>query len=456
MSFSWGIPEFNKLEESEEVKSETKSYSLPGFKEIPKKIIISEESKKIFLEGRESLDEKTKGQGFVLVAWKEESPEGNILRIELVPAFNKNDGKEKSNKNGQAYTMYDPEKKDYTSEELANAAVESPEDLGKNTGIVHKHAIEILIQSGRMPPDIKTENMFGGGLFKGNQTQMIAQFRAVSANINFNSIQYDPELVFISHFSTPSETKVDFSEYFLRRILPQDIQKVLIDALLEQLPSTSNRREIKDNYGFNNIENWWQTVKKDPEKKQRLFLRVLIQSLFYNEEKPNNALIEKGLRFMKLNNSEINDELKKTASLLNATYDNKKTGVSETLLHQAARKGFVGVAVQLINAGAKINIQNSKQESALDVVVLNNNLPLVHNFLEALQDRNIYTEEEANQCFYSAAAIAEKNGKVAILEIILAAAKLDKEKIHTLASEDTRGDISENNSLKLPTLRKHF
>jgi hypothetical protein len=449
MAFSWGVPEFNKLEESDEVtdvKAEAKSYTLPGFKEIPKKIIISEESKKVFFEGREALDEKTNGQGFVIVAWKEECLEGNILHIELVPSFNKNDGKERSNKEGEAYVMYNPEKKDYTLEELAQAAVESPEQLGKNSGIVHQHAIEILIQSGRMPAKVKKEDMFGAGLFKGNQEQMIAQFRAVSANINFHSIQYDPELVFVSHFSTPSNAKEKFSEYFLKRVLPQDIQAILIGALLEQLPSKSARREVK-NLGINTIENWWQTVKKDPAKKQTFFARVLVQSIFSSDEKPSNALIEKGLQFMRLNNDEITEEAQETKALLNTLYKHKTTQVSETVLTQAASKGFAGVCVQLINAGAKINTQNSKNETALDLAVLHDHLYLVNIFMEKLKDRTIYTAEETEKCLYSAAVAAEKNGKTTILEAILAVNKsLDRDQIHVLAVE--------NIDLRVPQLKR--
>jgi len=432
MAFGWGEPEFNKLEESEEVEVKEKSYTLPGFKEIPKKIIISKESKKCFLEGREALDEKTKGQGFVLVAWKEEALEGNILHIELVPSFNKNDGREKSNKNGEPYVMYDPEKKDYTSEELTYAAVASPEELGQNTGLVHQHAIEILVKSGRLPANVKKEDMLGAGLFKGNQAQLIAQFRAVSANINFHSIQYDPELVFISHFSTPSDSKDNFSEYSLRRMLPQDIQSILMGALLEQLPSTS-RREIRENKGFSSIENWWQAVKKDPARKQAFFARVLVQSVWSSENKPDNALIEKGLHFMKLNNNAFTEESGKTEFLLNKLYRDKTNPVGETILTQAARKGFTGVSVQLINAGAKINIKNSNRETALDLAVLHNHSHLVNIFMKKLKDRTIYTSQEAEECLYSAAVIAEKNGKNTILEAILTVNKeLDKDKIHAM------------------------
>lgn len=105
------------------------SYRLPHFPngKIPDKVVLTEHAKKVFELSRN-------GQGLVGIAWlgKDENNNDDVLYIDLLPAFNKDDGKLKCDKNGR----------EFGNDESVES--DQPFGTGANTGVVHQSFIKII------------------------------------------------------------------------------------------------------------------------------------------------------------------------------------------------------------------------------------------------------------------------------------------------------------------------
>jgi hypothetical protein len=378
-------------------------FQLLGFSTLPKKRIVTEESKRLFKEGTPYSHNIKDGQGFVIVAWEdfEKETKEPVLYIDLVPAFNKGSRLPRCNKHGKPYIIYDPEKK-YAPEDWANMAVESPEPYGKNTGLVHQHTMEVLKKSGRMPEHIQKKNMFGLGLVKGDEYEkgeMFLQFMCNSANINPESVQYNEEFLLASYYCRPEREDIDsldddlqkMSNYNVKRALPKSIGiDGILSALFNQLPSIARKVCTHNPTQKLNSEWWWKENKNNPVEKNKNLMRTLFHSIKIND-KPENKLAERVLHYIN-----INSKLDHKAAVINTQYAD-----GNTALILAIKKGFTGVASQLLQSGASIHIKNQDGDTALMVAIKMNRKDLVGEILSQLK-----TEEDKLDAWASIARLA--------------------------------------------------
>lgn len=144
------------------------TFELPGFPSgTPKTIVVTEHAKEVFRLARG-------GQGLIGVSWIGKNDEGlEVMYLDLMPAFNKNDGMERTNKEGEKYV-------------IGKTCVYTDEPLGGNSGRNHLQFLTILqdqlqtddekilkmyegsylIDQGKKV--FQKTKMFGFGLFKGD------------------------------------------------------------------------------------------------------------------------------------------------------------------------------------------------------------------------------------------------------------------------------------------------
>jgi ankyrin repeat protein len=365
---------------------------LLGFPALPDNVIVTEESKRLFQEATGIIPETPeRGQGFATVAWEDINTETNepVLYIDLVPAFNKEDKRPRQNKDGKPYIIYDPEKK-YTAEEWSRMAVESPENLGQNSGLIHQHAIEVLKRSGRMPKHIQKKNMFGLGVFKGNEIagDLLAQFRFNSANINPESVRYNEEMICANYYCEPDKNvhllsadivRATANDYRIKRALPKFIAiDLILPALFEQLPCETKHIErtckMDEISELNPEEKWWEKNKNNPIEKNIKLMDTLFTAIRIND-KPENQLVENILRFVTSNIRQGAN-----ASIINKRFSSF-TYYQETALTLAIKKGFRGIVSQLLQAGASVHIRNGDGYTPLELAIKANRSDLVKEIL---------------------------------------------------------------------------
>lgn len=383
---------FDKNEEKE--KSIRPAYTLSegGFPDV---IIVSEASKKAFAAANE-IDWNTKpalGQGFIEVSFKIFNKDENRYEIhsESIPCFNKDDGKPREDKYGNPYVIFDPlEHKvgdKYTQEQLnsINFAIEAPEQLGKNTGIVHRHAQMLLRRLGRLPKEIPSTDIYGSGYFRGGMDRdgttyyLISECRGNSGNINTNSINWDREAIVANNYSAPSEKppeklnpKDQMYSFYIKRQLPPGIIEQLRDAKLKQLGTDykDSQNKVMRPLRDHPVYDWWQKYGNNPKVKNSRLITTLFARIRYGVGGGDKTLVDDILRYIKANNDTLNINPNSEDSVLNQLLEN-----DNTVLMYACRQNnddAYRIVNQLIKAKAFIEITNRKGETALDIAIENN------------------------------------------------------------------------------------
>jgi len=265
------------------------SYRLPGFPDgIPSNISVTQHAKYTFALS-------PKNQGMVGVAWLgKDEQDCATLYLDLLPAFNLNEDGTKPlmlNKCGKKYI--EGETCAYTNE-----------PLGGNSGRNHEQFLTIIqtrIQKAHDEKDDKTlktyegsytldfnnkvildkRKLFGFGLFKSDDILLLNDFRSVSANINFESVERNPEYMYLFYFSPGSDINDSFQrEYYLRRPIPEEIASRIKDELLENLPSDKPNEIIR--VCLNNMpaldtyeQKEWLSIKDNPKDKINRLMATL-------------------------------------------------------------------------------------------------------------------------------------------------------------------------------------
>ncbi|HAU0829377.1 TPA: hypothetical protein ACUNL2_001396 [Legionella pneumophila] len=167
--------------------------------EFPEKLILTEASKKLFTEG-------TAGQGYVGIL------DTTTGQVHLIPAFNKDDGKLRLNKDGKPFSTF----------------VESIQPLGRNTGDVHGQAVIKLqlVDKGGI-----NGKLMGFGLWK-DENNNIADFRTRSSSQNFFSVKYSE--IYRTYFSQRHQEHSSHNMQLLRE-LPLGVSQKIFDCVSENL-----------------------------------------------------------------------------------------------------------------------------------------------------------------------------------------------------------------------------
>jgi len=300
-------------------------------------VILTDESKDLFERARfaGSLDIQgnsvQRGQGLVGIAWLGKNQEKeNVLYIDLIPAFNKNDNRPQSDRYDVKY------------EEHQHAFTNEP--LGGNSGRNHEKLLSILTSRIQKAYDLKkTEGLetkelakydglytisnekividktklFGFGIFKGDENILLYSFRNKSANLNPFSIEYNPEFLLINYFSSDIDT-IFPNEYHIKRSLPAVVSEKIQSSLLDQLPleSKSTRRLCQEDETFfsKNIDTTWEKIKNDPITKNAFLLESLSQ--FCDMKTSKIEKIKEILFYMEKNIQSISPDLKEPNQLL--------------------------------------------------------------------------------------------------------------------------------------------
>lgn len=269
---------------------------LPGFPDgVPKNIVVTDHA-------REAFDLARDDQGLIGIAWlgKDEN-NSDVLYLDLMPAFNKDDGKPITDKNNNPLV-------------IGENCVYSYEKLGGNSGQNHMEFLKIIkariekayedndektkkiyegiIRNNKGKIEIDREKMFGFGVFKGNEEYILYQFRSVSANINFSSVKRNPEYLLINFFFPNKDINNPFQrEYFLQRSIPNVIASTIKQALLDdfrKIPRSESSRPtlIKDceidhsqDYYQSEQKEWDTVVKNDPHLKINRLYETLCKFL---------------------------------------------------------------------------------------------------------------------------------------------------------------------------------
>lgn len=161
---------------------------------------VTERSKELFKQG-------DPGQGFAYFLDLETG------EIDLIPAFNKNDGRERKE------FIY----------EGKNYAVVSDDELGKSSGSVHTKGLALVKKNG---PE-KNRSIVAGGVFMGDD-YLLRDFRNKSASKNMLAISYNP--AYLVSMYAPAAEKHNNPSLVIQRSIPADITHAIKTALLEQLP----------------------------------------------------------------------------------------------------------------------------------------------------------------------------------------------------------------------------
>jgi ankyrin repeat protein len=321
-------------------KLESKSNDFPT-------IILTEEAKAFFnravLEG--SLDTKgvplQYGQGLVGIAWvgKNDKKE-EVVYIDLLPAFNKNDNLFKKDKHGVEYKEHEYA---YTDElmggnsgrnhekllSIITARIQSAYDL-QNSDVLAKYDGLYIIQDNKVLIDKR--KLFGFGIFKGDEKTLLHSIRYNSTNLNPHSIQYNPEFLLLYYF-LPDEVIDDnayIHEYFIKRHLPLSVCNNIMSALLQGLPledkHTSRSIKTDMNNEFQVSVNSWLQIKDNPEEKAKLLLETLVR--FCYMETPKIEKIKEIIFYMRQNIQSISLDPTQQNTLLSELLDTPPAKIS--------------------------------------------------------------------------------------------------------------------------------
>lgn len=399
-------------------------FTMPGFPDpFPENIIVTEHAKTVFEDARlsGSLDSDakqllSKGQGLIGISWigKDEKNE-NVIYLDLIPAFNKDDKRPRLNK-------YDEDLNEY---------VYTDEPLGGNTGRNHEQFLRIIekrIETAIEEKDENTLKMYEGlytntdgiitinkmktmgfGVFKGDNNMLLADFRNKSANLNSQSIIYHPDYLLINYFKSDIDDIFQL-EYYLKRCIPCPIANAFKQALLDQLPLESSKTEretLSAEYDNQPYEEKWDIVFKDnPEGRIYALLDTLYKCIDLRENKLE--LTKKIIQAIKRNIQEVTKDASEQKKLLHhwlnipAFYNNKTP-----MMIAAINEKNSTIEYLLTEIGADTTI--------FEHAISNNNKELVNLLIQ-------YSDAELKK---EAWEIALKNKNIAIIETVLAESKMD-------------------------------
>jgi ankyrin repeat protein len=339
---------------------------------LPKKGIVTERSKEIFERGRSE-------QGYVILEWidviQRENSEGKIIEerikyIELVPAFNKDDKRPRTDKNGT----------DYIEEEM----VISDQPRSGNTGTVHPDAIQLLIKyyekidlkkAIRFAKAVK----FGGGLTKAqaDDENLLDKIMNRSTSQNAVAIKYHPQYIFANFYGNKSDFKRDnpenYTQYDLRRSEPKIFFEESIKQILNQLPCPEDKkRSVQkiDQHNFSYEEEWLK-IMHDPKKRNEKMMHTLFMAAGLGDNDRIISLVDILKENIQLD-SNFKEEKKQTIELIKLLNICEAAHGNKTALMIAAEQGNIEGANLLLNEGASINLKDDKDNSALMLAVKNN------------------------------------------------------------------------------------
>ncbi|MBV8801871.1 MAG: ankyrin repeat domain-containing protein [Gammaproteobacteria bacterium] len=252
-------------------------------------IIFTEKAKEFFLRASPAQNEGEVGQGLIGIFWLGKNEENeSVFYADLLPAFNKNDGRLIQDKNGIPYKIGEHA---YTNEPLGGNSGRNHEQFKEIIAERIKNAIKVNDQKilkqyeGIYTISDKNEiifdntKLFGFGIFKGDTVNLIHDVRTKSANLNPHSVKYNPEYLYINYFSPDINASFQ-EEYYIKRSLPLFLVNKLAEAAVAQLPP-ENSAILQSIYDVSSIENrpsseqLWEKIKNNPVEKNKLLLETL-------------------------------------------------------------------------------------------------------------------------------------------------------------------------------------
>lgn len=168
-----------------------KAYTLKN--PFPEELRLTERSKKLFEDG-------APGQGYIGVLDTETG------EVHLLPSFNKDDGKERLDKNGEKFKHY----------------LESQQPLGTMTGDLHTFATGKL---GLGQKGGVHGKLMGFGIWKDEEGH-ISEFRNRSSSQNLFSVKYDP--LYREYYNDSVSHHSAHSLSLPRELLEKFVKKYLI------------------------------------------------------------------------------------------------------------------------------------------------------------------------------------------------------------------------------------
>jgi hypothetical protein len=389
-----------------------------GNKEVEKTIEVDE------IKDYDSMDVYQKalpGQGFATIFFEKKSEDGKRILVELlIPAFNKDDGREEHRKHLQR---------------LGIPYVESTDPLGKNTGMIHTRTSRMLgIQTE------KQENQglrMGGGIFKPYQKHEKGRsssrgegdivFRSQSQNAA--AVELDEYFLLAHALDKYNKVTGYDSEFFYRRLMPEDIALPSAQFLKVKIQQYANLHKDDKNYPFLDDGEWLtDKIQKLPEEGQYKNMRAwndvpeeikkaqVINTLFRTIELGNL----KG--FTDRNKGAVNPTfLTRILSLnkekkLGLDLNNQRNG--KTPLMQAVKEKLPEVVKQLCKeSSVRVDELNSNNETALMLAAESGNLEITKLLLEAKADPN--RALPAGAASLPALVRAAKKGHTQIVKLLL-------------------------------------
>lgn len=413
MTASGGIPD---LDEAKKLKKTAPLYTYPGYppdvnpESLPK--IVTEHAKYIF----EIASEKGSlgadghptrmGQGLIGVSWLGKNDKNeNVIYLDVLPAFNKNDGRLQVDKNGNEYKK--------------NEFVYTDEPLGGNSGRNHVQFFDIIqnrVQIAFDTGDQKTLKMYEGSysvlpgkkiklnkkvmhgfsLFKGDQDVLLSQFRNVSANLNFESVSWNSEYLLINYFYKNLNESLP-QAFYLKRPIPQILSDSFKEAFINQLncdPKT--QRACLVDGPVNYSEKKAISVMSDPQKIINRLVETMAKAII-SEISTAGKVFKEAFEALKKNielmvPGEVNQK-EFMAQCLNAKTVYNKQSVYATALIKKNNQTMIKL---LQTNGAKFpDITNTETaDFLLKGALINNNVDFLIQLLKkgAVPDKLIYLE----------------------------------------------------------------
>jgi ankyrin repeat protein len=368
---------------------------LSDFKGDLPSIILTEEAKDFFARSQVKgmTDAKgmvtDKGQGLVGIGWvgKNEKME-EVVYVDLLPAFNKDDGRAWEDKTGKKYKEHEHA---FTNERLGGnsgrnheklltvitARIQSAYDSKKMDELAKYKDMYAVVENKII---IDKTKLFGFGVFKGDQNILLHSVRNKSANLNPHSIEYNPEFILINYFIDNINDSFQ-NEYYIKRTLPLATSEKIQEALINQLPLEEKHtyRAAFSKISIEKEASKWQKIKDDPAMKNTLLLESLAK--FCDMKSSKLDKIKEIIQFMQKNIAISLSDLSEKKIMLSKLLNTSSEYNSKTVIQNAISNKHSEIITYFIPFLAKESI-----EDILCFAIKNNDIGTVQLLEENLQN----------------------------------------------------------------------
>ncbi|MBV8801872.1 MAG: hypothetical protein JO131_02695, partial [Gammaproteobacteria bacterium] len=324
-------------------------------------IIFTEQAKEFFSRACPAPNEGGSGQGLIGIFWLGKNEKGeSVFYADLIPAFNKDDGRLMQDKNGVPYKTGEFA---YSNEPMGGNSGRNHEQFKKIIADRIKNAIEMNDQQilkqyeGLYTISDKNEiilddtKLFGFGIFKGDTIYLINQVRGRSANLNPYSVKYNPEYLYIHYFQEDINDSFQ-GEYFIKRLLPSFLLNKLEEAASSQLPPENSaifqsifNSSLTD--AIYELEDVWEKIKDDPDQKNRALLETLSKFCSCNSSKLKEITEVIGL--IKKNISLLEEDKEKQAKQFSTLLNTASLWNNQSPFINAINNKYMAVVDLFIN-----------------------------------------------------------------------------------------------------------